>query len=105
MLNNPNASKAEKIQALKEWFAKTVIDPEVTQKTLGVAYSSITPRSLVTASVKLLNMNRGKAHADNRDALDFSTFLGIEDQVHEHIHKDSGGIQKNAAKKMEQKKT
>lgn len=104
VISNPNITKSEKEQVLKDWFAKSVLDPDVMKATLGHPYTSITPRSLLVASVKLLNINRGKAEVDQRDSILFSSFLGLEDQIHEHINKDSGGIQKNAAKKLEAKK-
>jgi DNA-directed RNA polymerase beta subunit len=97
-------SKQEKIVALKEWFAKTKMNAEINSQTLGAPYTSVTPQVFLAASEKLIAIGKGESEPDDRDNLRFSTFLGIEDQVREHIEKDAGKLQRKAQTKMQQKK-
>ena len=97
-------TKEEKTAKVKEWLSKTKVDPVVTSQTLGEALGSISPRLLLLASQKVLKVNRQEVPPDDRDSLKYSTFLGLEDFIKEHIDKDAGRFQKKAALKMQQKK-
>lgn len=97
-------TREEKIQKIKAWLAKTYIDAGVTKQTLGEGLSSVSPRTLLLSSQKLIKINRKEVPPDDRDNLKFSTFLGLEDLVHEHISKDAGGMRKKAAMKINQKR-
>lgn len=97
-------SKQEKIEALKTWLAKTSIDSTVTKQTLGESLSSVSARALLLASSKLIKINKQEVEPDDRDNLKYSSFLGLEDLVADHIEKDSGGLRKKAAMKIRQKK-
>jgi len=97
-------SKQEKTDALKAWLAKTFVDPVVTKQTLGEALSSVSARTLLVASTKLLKINRKEVDPDDRDNLRYSTFLGLEDFIKDHIEKDAAGLRKKAGFKMQQRK-
>jgi DNA-directed RNA polymerase beta subunit len=97
-------TKAEKIDKLKAWLAATRLDSEVTNTTVGVSSSSVDPKVLLAATVKLVKINKKEAEPDDRDNLRFSTFHGLEDFVAEHIEKDAGRIQKKARMKLQQKR-
>lgn len=97
-------TKPEKIEKIKEFFAKTKLDPSVTKITLGKEYSSITPDLMKETSAKLIKINKNEIEPDDRDNLLFSKFLALEDHVNEHINRDAGKIQAKAKMKMEQKK-
>lgn len=97
-------TKSEKINLMKDWLAKTKLDSEVLGRTLHVADSSVTTNVLLTASAKLIKVNKGEVEPDDRDNLRFSKFLGMEDFVGEHITKDAGKLQRKAAYKMQQKR-
>lgn len=97
-------SKQEKIDALKTWFAKTKLNPEICGQTLGSPYSSVTPAVFISASKKLIQIGKGEVEPDDRDNLKYSTFLGPEDYVREHIDKDAGKLQRKAQTKMQHKK-
>lgn len=97
-------SPQEKIDAVKKWLARTYVDPTVTKATLGEALSSVSARTLLMTSAKLIKINKKEVEPDDRDSLKYSTFLGLEDYIADHIEKDSGGLRKVAAKKMQQRK-
>jgi len=97
-------TKSEKIQKVKEWLLKSELDPVVLGDTLGQRISSITPQMLLTASHKLIKVNKQEIPPDDRDSLKFSTFLGIEDFIKEKIDKDAGRLQQKAKMKIQQKK-
>lgn len=97
-------SKQEKIDALKKWLAKAYVDPVVTKATLGEALSNISARTLLLSSAKLIKINKKEVEPDDRDSLKFSTFLGLEDFVKDHIEKDAGGLRKKAAQRLQQRK-
>ena len=97
-------SPQEKTDALKKWLAKTFIDPVVTKQTLGEALDSVSARTLLVASAKLIKINKKEIDPDDRDNLRYSTFLGLEDFIKDHIEKDAGGLRKKAAFKAQQKK-
>lgn len=97
-------TKEEKLTALKDWLKKTELDAGVVNDTLGIKASSISPQLLLAASAKVMKVNKQEILPDDRDSLKFSTFVGLEDYLKEHIDKDAGGYQKKAKMKMQQKK-
>lgn len=97
-------TKEEKIAKLKEWMSKTVMDGDVVHRNVGVDSSTMNPQVLLQSAAKLIKVNKLEVPPDDRDNLRYSTFLGIEDYVREHIDKDAGKTQKKAAMKMQQKK-
>lgn len=97
-------SKQEKIEELKKWLSNTELDAAVTNHTLGIPATSISPEVLLSASKKLIKINRLEVEPDNRDDLRHMKFMGFEDYVKEHIEKDAGGQQSRAAQRIKQKK-
>jgi DNA-directed RNA polymerase beta subunit len=97
-------TKAEKIEKLKKWLAGTRLDPSVTGQTLNHPYASISLQSMLDSSKKIIAVSNNKAKPDDRDNLKFSSFLGFEDYLHEHIAKDAGRLQKKAQLKIRQKR-
>lgn len=97
-------TKEEKIVALKDWLTKTELDAGVVKETLGIQSSNISPQLLLSASAKVMKVNKQEIPPDDRDSLKFSTFMGLEDYLKEHIDKDAGGYQKKAKMKIQQKK-
>lgn len=97
-------SRQEKIEALRQWMSKTVLDAKVNTDTLGHPFDHISPQALLTASTKLIKINRNEVEPDDRDNLKHSKFLAIEDYMHEQIEKDAGKWQKKAKMKLMQKR-
>ena len=97
-------TKAEKIEKLKEWLKKSELDSSVVGYTLGEHVGHLTPQLLLKASAKLIRVNKQTEDPDDRDNLRFSTFLGLEDFIDEHIRKDAGKLQSKAKMKLQQKR-
>jgi DNA-directed RNA polymerase beta subunit len=82
----------DKQQALQEAFARTVLDPDVTRKTLGQSYSSVTPQALLSASKKLLKAYNEGHDFDERDSLEYKKIYGLDDFISERIGLDARNI-------------
>lgn len=80
-----HATLEEKIRALHGYFENTVMDPEVNKATLGEGFDKVTPRSLLVASKKLLDVHRAAHDTDDRDSLEFKTFHSVDDFIKERI--------------------
>ena len=94
----------EKIQKLKEWFAKTRVDADVMMDTIGINTNTVSAQALLDTSAKLIKVHKGEVEPDDRDHLKHAFFMGLEDQIKEHIDKDAGKLQRKAKMKIEQKK-
>jgi hypothetical protein len=53
-----NADAATKAQAIAAEFAKTELDEEVTKRTLGTGYKTLTPAAILDITKKLIAVNR-----------------------------------------------
>ena len=97
-------SPEEQKEQVNTWLGKAKLDPMVMGQTLNMNVDSVTPRVLLEASKKLIKINKLEVEPDNRDDLQYSNILGLEDFVKEHIEKDAGKIQMKAKGKIQQKK-
>ena len=61
-----------------------------------IDFGQITGNTLLRASQKVLNAQRGLEDVDDRDDLTFQKFYGPEDFFSERINKDAGGSLRNA---------
>jgi DNA-directed RNA polymerase subunit beta len=88
---DPSASPEEMQQFLQESIPKSVVDPGVVTKTMGLAQTeNITPELMLRSTQKLLNISRGEEEEDDRESPQFSDFYSVEDFVKERIEKDAG---------------
>lgn len=84
---NTRATKIEKNEAIRRYFANTKVDPETTKITLGSAHSSVSALTLLAAMKKILEVYRGNDDFDERDNLEFQKIHCIEDLLGEVIAK------------------
>jgi DNA-directed RNA polymerase subunit beta' len=70
---------------IKDKYSQSVLLPDTTKLTLGKEYNKVEPDTLLRASTKLLNINRGTEETDNRDSLRFKELWTIEDHIPERI--------------------
>jgi DNA-directed RNA polymerase beta subunit len=75
----------EKVSVILDKYSNTLLDKETTKKTLGEAHTSVTPRSLLAASKKLLRVYKGEATSDERDSLEYQTLHSPEDFIRERL--------------------
>ena len=84
-----DASMEDMVAAIREKLGDTVLDPDVTQMTLGAAYSQVTPKSLLGAARKLVRVFNEQDQPDDRDSLAFKTLHTAETFFKERIVKDA----------------
>ena len=87
-------------QNLLDEFARTELSPRVTLRTLGREYDRVTPEALLTATRKILDVNRGKAETDSRDSLAFQDVYDISDFLSDKIKNDQGGAMRKVLWKL-----
>ena len=88
-------------QLIFDGFKTAYMDPSVNQVTMGEPITTVSPRSMLLASKKLLKVNRGEAETDDRDSLAFRTVHGVEDFMAEKVTKDAGHLSKNIMRRVE----
>lgn len=76
--------------ALLETLGKGELDPEVTSATLGEPFDRVSPNVILRTTKKLLDIQKGTADTDDRDALAYQQFYTPEDFFAERISKDAG---------------
>lgn len=89
---DPNAGPLDKAAAIASEFAKTELDDEVTKRTLGHPYKTLTPDAIVDITKKLLAVNRKEAASDDRDSMAFQSVHGPEDLLAERFVKDKATL-------------
>ena len=83
-----NADAVTKAQAIAAEFAKTELDEEVTKRTLGTGYKTLTPAAILDITKKLIAVNRKEADSDDRDSMAYQSVYGPEDLISERFVKD-----------------
>ncbi len=84
-VQDQKAPLATKLQAIKDKFALTMMDPDVTHVTLGERHDKVTTHALLNATRKLLRVHEGKQEVDDADSLAFKTFHSVDDFISERI--------------------
>jgi len=72
--------------ALKSYLKRTIVDPHVTEATIGKKYTHLSPLYLVDTTKKLLNVYRNKAQPDDPENLLFKEVLSVEDMIHDRLN-------------------
>tara|TARA_Y100000310_G_scaffold334995_1_gene415980 strand:- start:5335 stop:11577 length:6243 start_codon:yes stop_codon:yes gene_type:complete len=87
VLNKTAGAKtdSEAVPVIQEVLEKTKLREDTTKITLGASFKSVTGGALLATSQKLLNINKGVAEVDNRDALQFKELWSINDHIPERI--------------------
>lgn len=92
-------------QEIKDRLFSTSLDPEVTKITLDKPFNAVNKESLMTASNKIIKINRGEVEPDDREALIFKSFHGPEDHVKERLIKNSAKIMSGLKFKLDKTKS
>ncbi len=92
---------SEQLREVFSRYSRAEMDREVTSRTLGKPYETVTPDSILAASNKLLNIYRNADSVDDRDSLDFKALYAPEDFFKEVIKLHSREIARKTAIKME----
>jgi len=90
----PAGNEEEMNEAIRKAFADMELDPEVMARTLGIATSKMHPGIVLSATQKLLQVQRGEADPDDRDALAYQRTLGPEDLFADRARKANNEVRK-----------
>lgn len=93
-------SMEKKIDAIKQYFDSTQMDPHVNSRTLGHSYDKLSTEVLTSASKKLLGVFKGEESVDDRDSLEFQKVFGVEDFLAEKIRLDNKDISRKVKTKI-----
>lgn len=89
---DPQADQLAKVKAIAQEFHKTELDEEVTKRTLGKAYKTLTPEAILDVTKKLIAVNRKEAESDDRDSMAYQQVFGPEDLISERFVKDKTAL-------------
>lgn len=82
----------ENIMKIREAFAKTEVDPWVTNVTLGKEFPAVTGEMLLAATQKALRVSAGKEDEDEREALYFKKPFGVGGMVNYALERNATKI-------------
>ncbi len=74
-------------KSVAEAFQQMELDPDVTKRTLGQAFTRVGPDSILATTRKLLAVSRGEQEPDDRDSMAYQSLMGPEDLFAERITK------------------
>ena len=86
--HRPGVDTTTKAQAVAETLNRMKLNPEVTKRTLGHPYETLSKEAVLNATRKLIRVGREEEDTDDRDHLAFQTFVGPEDVLAERFGKD-----------------
>lgn len=90
----PGLDAVAKQKAIADEFARTELDEDVTRRTLGKSYKTLTPEAILDITKKLIAVNRKEADPDDRDAMAYQSVVGPEDLIAERFTKDKQALRK-----------
>ncbi|MGD9209303.1 MAG: LAGLIDADG family homing endonuclease [Desulfobacteraceae bacterium] len=82
--------------AIASQYQKTMLDPDVTEKTLGQRFTHVDQQALLKASQKLLDVHRKGIDTDDRDSLAFQALYGVDDFIKERIQLEGRNLHQKA---------
>lgn len=89
-----NILPEEKAKKIVEKLSSARLDPSVMRMTLGHPWSNLNKDVLIRSASKLLQIGRGEAEPDDRDAIYFQYFMGPEDLIAERIRRAHADMRK-----------
>jgi len=78
-----------KKEFVRNYFDATAMDADVNMRTLGVPVDKANPLALLTASKKLIEVQKGNDSEDDRDSLEFKTIHSVDDFFRERLNVDA----------------
>lgn len=87
LYNGRKEEGVDKREAVVKAFNEMELDPEVTRRTLGGAYSNAGSDTMMAVTGKLLRVARGEEQPDDRDAMPYQRIIGPEDLFAERFKK------------------
>jgi DNA-directed RNA polymerase subunit beta' len=85
----------DKLEGLfAELLEKTELRKDTTKKTLGKAYTTVSPEVLLKSSGNLLAITKGDQLADDKASLEFQTIHSVEDLITGHLKRSAARIKR-----------
>lgn len=94
---------AEAQSELKDFFDKTIISKETTQRTLGKGFDKVEPETLLLTSKRLLKVSRGEEEPDDRDSLIYKHIYDTPDLIEANIAANKRKIQYDVKRILDKK--
>ena len=69
-------------KSIAEAFQQMELDPDVTRRTLGHAFTRVGPDSILATTRKLLAVSRGEQEPDDRDSMAYQSLMGQIGRAH-----------------------
>jgi len=85
---SPETDETGRAKAVVDLLLSMKLDPEVTKRTLGKPYESLSKDAIVDTTKKLLAVSRKEVEPDDRDHLAFQVLYSPEDLIAERITKN-----------------
>lgn len=98
-------SGEDKVAAIKQVLQDTRMDPEINQRTLGQPFDRVDPKTLLTASEKLLRAYQADVDFDERDSLAFKKLMTVDDFIGERIGLEARGVRRKVMDRIDTGKT
>lgn len=86
----------EMAQVITAKYKQTMLDPDVTERTLGQRFTHVDQQALLKASQKLLDVHRRGIDTDDRDSLAFQSLYGVDDFIKERIQLEGRNLKQKA---------
>jgi len=81
-------------------YRDTMLDPSVTERTLGQRFTHVNQQALLKASQKLLDVHRKGVDTDDRDSLAFQSLHGVDDFIKERIQLEGRNLHKKVRMRL-----
>ncbi|MBP5594614.1 MAG: hypothetical protein J6Y02_04465 [Pseudobutyrivibrio sp.] len=94
---------AQATMGLRDFFDKTLLSAETTQRTLGKGFDKVEPETLLLTSKRLLEVSRGEAEPDDRDSLVYKNIYDTPDLVKARIDASHRKVQNDIKRIMDKK--
>lgn len=102
---SPKDITDEHVQLLRSTLDKTQLLGETTEKTLGKAYTKVTPDLLTRSSQNLLELTRGNRKEDDKNSLEFQSMHSADDLITGQIRRNLWKIRRKVANNIDKKRT
>lgn len=90
---------------IRSALTKAKMDPHVNEITLSKGYDSVSPKVLLSATSKLLKINKGEDVVDDRDSVAFRKVYDVADFMAEKVSKDAGQARRKLFSRIDRAKS
>lgn len=104
LFSSAGIDRAKAIEEIKNYLStRTAIDPGTTERSLGTAFSIVTPELFLAATKKLLSMARGESGPDDRNSLANKELHSVETFLREYIEKSRDKVKLQVLRQIDKR--